>query len=717
MNTWQRRVRLALAVFVAVFAAGLFFALRREPPKPDTAPVRRSDPTAALESRGGVSIQLKGEREQLKVESEETFVYANGTRKLKGVTVTVSERAGRSFVLTGREGEVGPDDSSVKVTEDIKLVVSDGLTVTAGEAFYTKTDGVVRAPGPVRFSRGRLSGSAVGMTHDRDTDVLALLDQVAAEVAPDDAGTGGTKIVAGSAALARGERQLRFTRGVRLLRARRALESDAAVAYLTDDETRVRRIEMRGGSRVVGGGDAPGSLETMSARDMDLAYAEEGDALERAILAGSAVVQIAGEPGARGRRIAGEWMDIQLAPDGATVTSLLGRESVRLDLPPEGDAPGHTIRASVLEARGAAATGITSAVFTGSVEFREEGKPPMGPRVAHAGAMRLALKAGFGALEHAWFTGGVTFEDGDLTASAREARYGVTTGQLALTGSEDRTGRPPQVVDPKVTIAGTRVELLLDGRRVSAQGAVSSELRASAAAAPPAGQRAQHLPALLKRDQPVFVTADSLAYDGAAGLAVYAGHGRLWQGDTSVAGDRLTLNDTTGDLTAGGSVRAQLMMVQTDEQAKTRTPAQTRGRGESMTYTDETRRLVFTRGATAQANLAGPQGDITGDRIDALLNKSGDELDRLEAEGSVILKLPPGRAASGRHLVYTVVDGRYVMVGAPVEIQEQLAEGCRITTGTTLTFFKSTDRIVADGNQERRTETKSGVKCSLPGFD
>jgi len=57
------------------------------------------------------------------------------------------------------------------------------------------------------------------------------------------------------------------------------------------------------------------------------------------------------------------------------------------------------------------------------------------------------------------------------------------------------------------------------------------------------------------------------------------------------------------------------------------------------------------------------------------------------------------------------------MNGAPVQVFEQLTDGCRITSGTTLTLFKSTDRIVADGNQERRTETKNGGKCAGPGLD
>jgi hypothetical protein len=36
-------------------------------------------------------------------------------------------------------------------------------------------------------------------------------------------------------------------------------------------------------------------------------------------------------------------------------------------------------------------------------------------------------------------------------------------------------------------------------------------------------------------------------------------------------------------------------------------------------------------------------------------------------------------------------------------------ESCAETTGRTLTFFKSTDRIIVDGNEEIRTQTRNGA--------
>jgi hypothetical protein len=54
------------------------------------------------------------------------------------------------------------------------------------------------------------------------------------------------------------------------------------------------------------------------------------------------------------------------------------------------------------------------------------------------------------------------------------------------------------------------------------------------------------------------------------------------------------------------------------------------------------------------------------------------------------------------------------MTGLPVKIEEE----CRETTGRTLTFFKSADRIVVDGNEQKRTEVKGATApCSGPRLD
>ncbi len=74
---------------------------------------------------------------------------------------------------------------------------------------------------------------------------------------------------------------------------------------------------------------------------------------------------------------------------------------------------------------------------------------------------------------------------------------------------------------------------------------------------------------------------------------------------------------------------------------------------------------------------------------------------------------PTRRTATGGRLTYRASAEQYDIAGtaaAPVKV----VESCREITGKTLTFYKSTDRITVDGNEEIRTETKSGGPCPQP---
>ena len=123
-----------------------------------------------------------------------------------------------------------------------------------------------------------------------------------------------------------------------------------------------------------------------------------------------------------------------------------------------------------------------------------------------------------------------------------------------------------------------------------------------------------------------------------------------------------------------------------------------------LKYEDAVRRLTYT----GDAHLSGPEGDMTAATIELYLKESGDELERCEAYESVTLR-EQNRKTTGERMTYTPDDERYVIVGAPVKIVDQCE---RETTGRTLTFLKATDNIVVDGNQQTRTQTKGGGKCS-----
>ena len=51
-----------------------------------------------------------------------------------------------------------------------------------------------------------------------------------------------------------------------------------------------------------------------------------------------------------------------------------------------------------------------------------------------------------------------------------------------------------------------------------------------------------------------------------ADKAIYTGSARLWQGDTAVSADTITIDEKTGDLYGHGNVRSTQIMQQTDAQ-------------------------------------------------------------------------------------------------------------------------------------------------------
>jgi hypothetical protein len=204
------------------------------------------------------------------------------------------------------------------------------------------------------------------MTYDKSQDVLVILDQARVRMTPNADGSGGTEITSATATFARRDKYVRFDRGIKALRSGQVIEADNAVAHLTSDEERLESVELRGHSTVTAQDRAPGALQSLSGRDMDLKYGPDGEAIEHAIITGDAVLQLAGQKGSGGRQITANVLDIALAPDGATPIGLLGRESVQLTFPAEQSSGARTIKAMNLDSRGDPKRGLTSALFTGA---------------------------------------------------------------------------------------------------------------------------------------------------------------------------------------------------------------------------------------------------------------------------------------------------------------------------------------------------------------
>jgi lipopolysaccharide export system protein LptA len=438
----------------------------------------------------------------------------------------------------------------------------------------------------------------------------------------------------------------------------------------------------------------------MRGRDIDLDYGQDGRSLQRVVLNGGASLEIAGGAGGGGQHLSGQHVEAGLAPDGATLTALLASGGVALDLLADASNPARTVRSGVLQASGAAGQGLTSAVFGEGVDFREAAARTT--RTARSSTLTLALGHGLGRVESAQFAGDVAFVQGALTARSRDARYVVGKALLRLSG-RDTKGRAPRVLDERVSIEADAIEVLLDQTRITASEAVKTELRADAGGGGTKAGAATRVPALLKADQPVRAAAGHLVYDGGTSVAAYSGGVDLWQDQFALAAEQVELDQRTGSLTADGRVVSRMRFERSGAAtAAGDPPGSMTATSGLLRYDDDARRITYS----GTARLNSRERDLSADTVELYLRSGARDIDRIEAEGAVSLLTGEGRKASGRRLVYESGKEQYDMTGAPATLDDDAGQ----TTGRSLIFFRSVDRIVVDGKEQTRTALRRGIK-------
>jgi lipopolysaccharide export system protein LptA len=729
-----------------VFAAIVAVALRRgQKPAAEAALVPRkidSGKEVAFQSpQGGTTQSYSMGKLGAKITFGTQVTYTDGSTKFgNGVTVELPDKNGRRIIVESQEARVtvppGKQVGTAEFNGRVKLTTSDGIVVTTENATYNDDEQMTRIPGPLQFKKGRMSGTGVGATYDRTRDVLWLLDQAKVDVAPDKKGSGAIHVTSKAAGMARLEHYMKFTGEAHLDGQGHVIRADEATAFLTEDDERLTHMELRGNSSVTGKPGATGPQD-MRAKDIDMAYGEDGRTLQSARLVENASIQLPGGKGQTGRRIAGKAMDIAMAPDGATVTNLVANENVQVDLPPDGDLPARRIRAASLMATGAPGAGIQAATFSGSVEFRESrgarDKLTEIDRTARSERLDVKTKPGFGDIEQATFHTNVHFTDGPNTvADAPTAVYNIAQDRLELNPGDGDKGPGPHVSDGRISVDARSIQMGLSNQKMKADTNVRSVMtptsakaaaKPEAAGQPPAKTDAVKVPSLLKQDEPVNVKSNRLDYDGATSLATYEGNATLWQGETDIKADKIVVDDKNGNLRATTNVVSNLVLTQPDDKkpaAGTAAAPKPAGpkpkieptviRASELLYEDSKHRATYS----GQAHMSGPSGDVTSDKIELFLAEQGGQLERAEADGNVVSR-QDNRRAYGQHLTYMAKDDLYTMTGRPVKIYEQKPNSCTITEGTTLVFDRTLSTTTASGNNTSLQRTRTEPVCPPEG--
>jgi len=290
--------------------------------------------------------------------------------------------------------------------------------------------------------------------------------------------------------------------------------------------------------------------------------------------------------------------------------------------------------------------------------------------------------------------GSVAYDDGEHQAHAERARYTPADHMLELTGS-------PRVTDKALTTTARTVRMNRATGDVIAEGDVKSTY---------SDLREQPSGALLASSSPIHITARIMTAHRTSAIATYTGDARIWQDANVVQAPTIQFDREHRSVVAQGDGQpVSTVLVQTDSKGNTTPVSITSLR---LTYTDDQHRAHFEGGVTAR----GADVTVTADHLDAFLVprsqesrsqslKGQGQLDRIVAEGNVVVQ-EPTRRAQGDKLLYTASDDKFVLTGGPPSIFD--AEHGK-TTGDSLTFYKRDDRVLVEGRASSPAVTQTRV--------
>ena len=295
-------------------------------------------------------------------------------------------------------------------------------------------------------------------------------------------------------------------------------------------------------------------------------------------------------------------------------------------------------------------------------------------------------------------------------AWANTARYTPSTEYLVLTGN-------PRAISGSMETTARTIQINRSTGDASAEGDVKStysELKEQ-----PDG-------ALLASSSPIHVTSHNMTAHNNSGVALYTGNARLWQDANVVEAPSIQFDRDSRFVVAQGTTAqpAQTILAQTARagehpaSVKPQKKASSAGPGlivitsAKVTYADAERKVRYEGGVLAKGDdftASAETADaylVARNQSDGGKSASGpSQLDHMIAEGNVVIR-QPDRRADGQKLVYTASDDKFVLTGGPPSIFD--AEQGKIT-GVSLTFFRTDDRVLVEGEANTPVVTKTRV--------
>jgi LPS export ABC transporter protein LptC len=308
-------------------------------------------------------------------------------------------------------------------------------------------------------------------------------------------------------------------------------------------------------------------------------------------------------------------------------------------------------------------------------------------------------------------TGGVRMRQGDRQAVAASARIDRATDELRLEGS-------PVVMDGESRTSAKSVAFNQKSGALKAGGGVISTYvpGSEGNAASLGGAGSAH------------ISAETLTGSAASGHVTYAGHARLWQGDSVLEADRIDLWRDEKKMQASGHVVAVFPQNAGPSIPDFAKPGKKATKDSGPTLWKIHAPLLTYWGDQSKARLEGgvaassDQGTLHAQTLDVFLGRgspkrsaeqpatanlgAGGELDRVIGRGNVVVEQGLRRGVA-EQAEYTAADGKFVLSGGEPTVTDGSSNS---VTGSSLTFYVASDTILIDSQQGSRTLTKHKVE-------
>ena len=138
MTSWQKRLRVGLAVFGILFAGLVYRSIGERRVAAPVRPAERTDPQAVIETRQAELQQVRGTEQQFEIRSDRTLTYADNSLKHINVVITV-HKEGRDYVVTAQEASAGPNQVELQLSGAVKIAVSDGFELITESGTFNQS--------------------------------------------------------------------------------------------------------------------------------------------------------------------------------------------------------------------------------------------------------------------------------------------------------------------------------------------------------------------------------------------------------------------------------------------------------------------------------------------------------------------------------------------------------------------------------------------------